>query len=542
MSIHGNQYLLPLFLRKEPNLPYIYENDELALGFYLLTKDLKNEKILSFSKLLWPLLSIQGIISTHIILDGLNIFSKMGKFSNPPRQPLVGHILRNIEGKSEIDVLNKIIDILTYKDVEAEEIGTGEESEYQTLTINGLINPEYLQSILKIIPYLDYLPITNYSPLDTSINTEEALDLSEKYRNTIDTMKGNAFRWETQISLIDKEINKWMTELTVKIKDVELLYSSQMNKTSSTIDNSQVKELVELEHDKIDQWKVNEKKNLIENSTVLFKTAERNLQEIIKKNRFFSQEDSLKSKVFEDLIQPFENHFNFLKEESKIFINNVENLQNKFNEIKEQANRIEAEAEKKLTEFKTNLNKKLQDRDSQLGLFKAEKEEKLTQLKSLQNEIEALNNKIKQIIQSKINDCFQDANDLIDWSIKDTQDELFSKPIQWIYMPLYAMFVEDEDSMEEKMNVILPGYINDIATLYEDLSGSFTELRNILNEKIEDDMRIRSNFEFSVEKNNLTKDPNFKKRIEMGISILRNKGLMNEQIEAKIKEKLNLIS
>jgi len=542
MSIHGNQYLLPLFLRKEPNLPYIYENDELALGFYLLTKDLKNEKILSFSKLLWPLLSIQGIISTHIILDGLNIFSKMGKFSNPPRQPLVGHILRNIEGKSEIDVLNKIIDILTYKDVEAEEIGTGEESEYQTLTINGLINPEYLQSILKIIPYLDYLPITNYSPLDTSINTEEALDLSEKYRNTIDTMKGNAFRWETQISLIDKEINKWMTELTVKIKDVELLYSSQMNKTSSTIDNSQVKELVELEHDKIDQWKVNEKKNLIENSTVLFKTAERNLQEIIKKNRFFSQEDSLKSKVFEDLIQPFENHFNFLKEESKIFINNVENLQNKFNEIKEQANRIEAEAEKKLTEFKTNLNKKLQDRDSQLGLFKAEKEEKLTQLKSLKNEIDALNNKIKQIIQSKINDCFQDANDLIDWSIKDTQDELFSKPIQWIYMPLYAMFVEDEDSMEEKMNVILPGYINDIATLYEDLSGSFTELRNILNEKIEDDMRIRSNFEFSVEKNNLTKDPNFKKRIEMGISILRNKGLMNEQIEAKIKEKLNLIS
>ncbi|MFX1340245.1 MAG: hypothetical protein ACFFDK_16660 [Promethearchaeota archaeon] len=542
MSIHGNQYLLPLLLRKDPNLPYIYENDELALVFYLLTKDLKNEKILSFSKLLWPLLSIQGIISTHIILDGLNIFSKKGKFNNPPRQPLIGHILRNIEGKSEIEVLNKIIDILTYKDVEAEEIGAGEESEYQTLAIDGLIKPEYLESILKIIPYLDYLPITNYSPLDTSISTEEALDLSEKYRNTIDTMKGNAFRWETQISLIDKEINKWMTELTVKIKDVELLYSSQMNKTSSTIDNTQVKELFELEHDKIDQWKVNEKKNLIENSTVLFKTAERNLQETIKKNRFFSQEDSLKSKVFEDLIQPFENHFNFLKEESKTFINNVENLQNKFNEIKEQATRIDLEAEKKLAEFKENLNKKLQDRDTQLGLFKEEKEENLTKLKNLQNDIETLNNKIKQIIQLKINTCFQDANDLIDWSIKDTEVDLFSKPIQWIYMPLYAMFVEDEDSMEEKMKIILPGYINDITTLYEDLSDSFKELRALLNERIEDDMRIRSNFEFSVEKNNLTKDPNFKKRIEMGISILKNKGLINEQIEDKIKEKLNFIS
>ena len=97
--------------------------------FYLLTKDIKKGKILSFSKLLWPLLSIQGIISTHIILDGLNIFSKAGKFNNPPRQPLIGHILRNIEGKSEIEVLSKIIEVLIYKDVEAEEIGTGEESE-----------------------------------------------------------------------------------------------------------------------------------------------------------------------------------------------------------------------------------------------------------------------------------------------------------------------------------------------------------------------------------------------------------------------------
>ncbi len=542
MSIHGNQYILPLLLRKEPNLPYIYENDELALVFYLLTKDLKKEKILSFSKLLWPLLSIQGVISTHIIIDGLNIFSKTGKFSNPPRQPLIGHILRNIEGKSEIEVLNKIIEILTYIDVEAEEIGTGEESEYQKLTIDGLINPEYLQSILKIIPYIDYLPITDYSPLDTSISTEDALDISEKYRNTIDTMKGNAFRWETQISLIDKEINKWMTDLTVKLKDVELLYSSQINKTSSTIDNTQVKEQLELEYDKIDQWKTNEKRNLIENTTILFKTAERNLQEIIKKIRFFSQEDSLKSKVFEDLIHPFENHFNYLKEESKTFIDNVENLQKKFNELKEQASRIDVEAERKLIELKGDLNKKLQVRDTQLGVFKEEKAEKLTKLKNLQNENETYINKIKQIIQLKIKDCFQDANDLIDWSIKDTQDELFSKPIQWIYMPVHAMFIEDEDLKEEQMKVILPGYISDINSLYEDLSDSFAELRTLINERIDDDMRIRSNFEFSVEKNNLIKDPNFKKRIEMGISILKNKGLMNDQIEASIKEKLDLIS
>ena len=38
MSIHGNQYILPLFNTPQ-NLPQINEFDELALAFYLLTKN-----------------------------------------------------------------------------------------------------------------------------------------------------------------------------------------------------------------------------------------------------------------------------------------------------------------------------------------------------------------------------------------------------------------------------------------------------------------------------------------------------------------------
>ena len=102
MSVHGNQYLLPFFMDKNTKRSIIQGNDELALAFYLLTKELGiNEKILSFSRLLWPILSIQGIIGTHVMLDGLSIFRKSDKFSNPPRQPLVGHILRNIEKRTK---------------------------------------------------------------------------------------------------------------------------------------------------------------------------------------------------------------------------------------------------------------------------------------------------------------------------------------------------------------------------------------------------------------------------------------------------------
>ncbi|TFG03914.1 MAG: hypothetical protein EU539_11840 [Promethearchaeota archaeon] len=542
MSIHGNQYLMPFFLGKDPNSPQLEENDELALVFYLLTKDLENVKILSFSKLLWPLLSIQGIISTHVILDGLKIFSKKGKFSNPPRQPLIGHILRNVEDRSQIELLKRIIDVLTYQDKEAEEIGSGEESEFQTLFIEGLINPEHLNSLIKLIPHIDYLPITEYAPLDTGLTTENALDLSEQYRNTIETMKGNSLRWKTQIQLIENEVNKWLTNITAQLKDVELRFSSQLSKTSSIIDNDQVKEQLKIENDKIDQWKVNEKKKIIENITVLFKTAERNLHEMVKKTRFFTQEEYLRSKIFEDLVLPFEEHFDYMRKEGKAFLENIESLYKKFEDFKEQSHKIDAEAEDRLKRVEEELQIQLKDRDNQLTIIEKEKGEKINILKDWQKDIENLFHKIKEIIQNKVDNCLQEAKDLTNWSIKDTQDELFSKPIQWIYMPLYAMFVEDKDSMEEKIYFLFPGYIGGINSLYEYISDSFITLKYMLNEKLEEDMKIRSNFEFTIESKNLIKDPNFDKKIQMGMSILRNKGLVNDLIESQIRAKLNLLS
>ena len=164
MSIHGNQYILPLFNTSQ-SLPAIKEYDELALAYYLLTKDLQsNEKVISFSRLLWPFLCVQGVISTHIILDGLNVFSKKGKLSNPPRQPVIGHLLRNIENRTQIEQLQKIIEVLKYKDSEAKSIGESEESEFQKLKIPSLIKPEFLQTLLKLIPYTEFKSVSDYMP------------------------------------------------------------------------------------------------------------------------------------------------------------------------------------------------------------------------------------------------------------------------------------------------------------------------------------------------------------------------------------------
>lgn len=237
MTVHGEQYLLPFFIKKDSRHLSIQGNDELCLAFYLLTKKIgKSEKIISFSRLLWPILSIQGMISTHIMLDGLNLLNKKDKFSNPPRQPLIGHILRNVENKTKNEQLNKLIDILSYKDTEAEELGEEEESEFHTLKIDGLINPEFLQTLNEIIPLVEYKPIVDFTVLDNSISTETALNISEEYRQIINSMKGNALRWNTQIELIEKEVSKWLIILNVQLKDLNSRYSSQIIKTSSSID------------------------------------------------------------------------------------------------------------------------------------------------------------------------------------------------------------------------------------------------------------------------------------------------------------------
>ncbi|MFW9939035.1 MAG: hypothetical protein ACFFD5_15425 [Candidatus Thorarchaeota archaeon] len=542
MSIHGNQYLLPFFI-SDPNVPSIKENDELALAFYLLTKDLKeNENILSLSKLLWPFLSVQGVVGTHIILDGLKVFSKKGKFTNPPRQPLIGHLLRNIENRTKVEELNKIIEVLSYKDIDAKEIGSGEETEFQSLEIEGLINPEFLQVLIKLIPLIEYSPISEYSPLDTGLSTEEALNLAEKYRKMIDYMRGNARRWETQIGLVEKEVEKWLIDLNVKLKDIDSRYSSQITKTSQIIDSNQIKEQLAVESDKIDQWRVSEKKKIIENISVLFKTVERQLEEIIKKNKFFTGTDMLKGRIFTDLTQPFEEHFKYLLDEGQKFIDSVNSLTKKYVELKERAFQIEEEAKKKLEKYTIELQNKLEDRDKHLVEFKNEKEEKIQEITDLKSQVESLFIEIKNIIQVKHAKCLQDAQELTNWSLNDNQAELFSRPVQWIYMPLYAIFFEDKNTLQEKFKLLLPGYItNDQTNIYKEISEEMVMLKDLVNKKLEDDMALRSNFEFSIENKNLVKDKSLIKKIQQGISILRNYSVLNTDIELKLREKINTL-
>jgi hypothetical protein len=354
-------------------------------------------------------------------------------------------------------------------------------------------------------------------------------------------MKGNSYRWRTQIDLIGKIIEKKLIDLNVQLADIKTRYSSQIKKAARSIDNTQVEQQKDVESDKIENWKVEEKKKVIENMCTLFLTCERSLEEMMKRNKFYTRSDTLKTKVFEDVIPTINNHFQYLKEQGEHFLQSLEELYIKFEELKKRSTKIDFEASQSLKKHEADLHIQLQDRNNQLSTFEEQKDNETSKLEEYRKHMEGLYDRIKEVIQNKSVLCLQEAENLKRWCLDDQEAELFSRPIQWVYMPVYAMFLEDEDMMEERMNIVFPGYVGEVDGLYDNISDAFIDLKKNVLELVEDDMVIRSNFEFSCENKNLIKDPNLKKKLQMGLSILRNQNLIDVANENKLRENLKLI-
>ncbi len=549
MSLHGQQNILPMFYLKEYASKPISLNEELSLSFYLLTHDLKeNEKIKSFARLLVPMVFIQGLISTHIVLEGLSIASFNDKITNPPRQGVVGHILRNVENRTQVELLEKIIAVITYKDEEAKQLSSikeeEEEAEFKTVTIKSLLNPGLLEGLKKILPKLKYVPIRDYTVLDSSLITELALDLAEYYRNTIKLLKGNAMRWQNLIKLIDKEIDKWLLDLKVKKKDIKGRYDSEIGKMSKVIDSSIVNERIKEEKDKIDLWVQIQKKKLIEAISQQFMTVDRKILELGGKNKFFTNYDALKAFRLEEVISKCRNHIGGMNEKIQSLSDLVRNISTQVDDYVKRSEEINQKAIQRLEDLKQNLGEQLSKKDEMISMYQKEKEFESGELKNLKNNIKNKSQEIKDIISKKIEDCLREAKILENWNIKDSEAGNLSMPVIWVFFPLYMSLIEGE--FEEKIKILLPGFINRNAlnteSLKEELDPSYSTYLQNLMMKIEEDMKVRSNFEFSGEKNNLLEDPNIKKQIQNGISSLQSSAIISDVLAKRIEEKLNFIS
>jgi len=550
MSVHGNQKVLPMFFLKGERIKPASLNEEMSLAFYLLAHDLKErEKIKIFSRLVMPISFIQGIISTHIALEGISFTGFFDKITNPPRQALIGHILRNVDNRSEMETLDKIIEVLSYKDKDAKEFSTSEEdveeAEFQKIDLPSILNPNLLNGLKRILPNLETVPISDYALLDTLLTTDQALDLAEKYRNTVELLKGNSLRWQGIIKLIQDEIDKWLIELNVKLKDLETRYNSEIGKIDKVIDTSMVDERLKEEKDQIELWIQNQKKSMIESLLQPFITVERKLHEMIKRNKFLKSVDSLKTNRVEDVISKVQNHLKFLEENTQDFlayINNAsEQIEPQVNKVKE----IDERAETRLKEVEENLKSELEQKDQKISQFKSEKDTEIGQLGDFKKTIETKFREITAIVSKKSDDCLKEIENLKKWNMEDKESEHLSMPVIWIYLPIYMLVVEDEEEFEERIELVLPCFINqnasDADSIKEELDPEFTLFLEKLNSAIENDMKIRSNFEFTAESKNLLAKEKLKSKLQKGVSLLKTYGNITEDLAKQMENKINII-
>jgi hypothetical protein len=99
-------------------------------------------------------------------------------------------------------------------------------------------------------------------------------------------------------------------------------------------------------------------------------------------------------------------------------------------------------------------------------------------------------------------------------------------------MPVYAGLLKNKRG-DERIIFAFPGEIDSNFNVTP-LSEGFTELGQNLSAVIEDDMKIRSNFEFTIEKMNLFKTEGFEKLVQDGFASLKLKGLTNDRLEHKL--------
>ena len=87
---------------------------------------------------------------------------------------------------------------------------------------------------------------------------------------------------------------------------------------------------------------------------------------------------------------------------------------------------------------------------------------------------------------------------------------------------------------------VFPGFVTSAPNnLYKEVSGNMLNLKQAVTERVEEDMALRSNFEFSCENRNILEDTSLSKKIQQGISILRRSAIINGDMENIIRSKLD---
>ncbi|MHA1728600.1 MAG: hypothetical protein ACTSWY_07690 [Promethearchaeota archaeon] len=530
MSIHGNQKFFPFALNSSGKI--IKSSADYAIALKKCLDQRKDgETLVEFSRLAWPLIITQGSPTSHILFDDIGICDLKIEITNSPRQSTIGHVLRNIESRSYEEMLDYIKNIILYteKGQKIETKNDEETEEFKKVSINAIMPPSITSELGKIWSKIIIAPISHYALLESKYSVEIVLNLSLQYRNNIDIIKGNKIRWKNLKNLIYEPFQKWLNDLSAQIKDNELRYKSTINKEESSITARNVEDLLNSEYDFLQQWGLQQKKGVLEKMGGAFLPIDHLIEKLRNRNKFFVNTERFKTTAVDRAVQAANNHILYVEEIKEKIGDNVENVRKSIKGYMHEIKNIDQEIKERLEKKRLELKTKLAQRNSRILTVSQASEKHIEQLKNAENSLERKFEEINNIIDTKMSDCDQDQQNLLNWGILN---EIIGSgmSVQRIFLPIFVGSFEDEEE-DERLVFIFPCIVEK-DLLIKVLNG-LEELAKKTERIVESDMKTRSNFEFTMERMNLLKNEDCLNIIKDGFTVLKNLGLCDNSISSK---------
>ena len=491
------------------------------------------ETLLNMAEIFWPVVLIQAEPNFKLMIDYVGLFNFDLDLLSAPRTPQVGHIIR--QDMTKIEKLQKVKKIIKFEEniqMDQEQTQELSDSENETIqkSIHGLISPAFLKGFGNLIPRASKFNNNVFSCLDTIYTFEDALGFAQDWLMALNNSNGNKERWKTLQKILDEPISKWITDLNVQEKDI-FIRAQKKIKNLSNLDHQVIQSQLNRTQDSVDVWLTKEQKYITEKIGKSFKGIDLIYEDLRKKTTTFLDIDSLRTVKVGEVVMNAYKHVAYSREALEQAETQLKTISTNLNEIRNELANTNTSAEEKMELKNLELKNKLQAQDNEIKRINDERDRKIAEIREILEALLALKHEINEIILNNITRCEFDKQQIRNYQINDNLSRITTTTMT-LYIPIGIGIIEDEDE-DERIEIIFPSEYGENLERTP-LAEEFIAFEKSITDKLDTDMRFRSNFEFTCEK-----APDYSASIISGFSSLLKKGLISQTQQEKYITVLN---
>jgi hypothetical protein len=206
----------------------------------------------------------------------------------------------------------------------------------------------------------------------------------------------------------------------------------------------------------------------------------------------------------------------------------ISDLTEKLNSLKEDITNSSLSAEDRVKKLNAELMDRKMEQENKIRQLQNERDNEINEIKGFMDSLEHISKEISEQIDQKIQDCMIDVRTLHKWQMDDQVAHIPASTHRY-FMPIAVGIIKDEDD-EERIEIAFPSIYGENLKRIP-LSDALQKFEKSLTKILDKNVKIRSNFEFTVQKKNIFNSPEFQEAITQGFDLLINKGLGSNNLK-----------